>query len=111
MACIEYSRVGIRNELFDSEEGRIKIIERILKGLGYEDVQSTEQIPGQCKRLVIGNYRGKDGSTYGVFVDYVDKESGTHIEISTTVRERAEEIKERIGATFPNIECRIENSC
>jgi hypothetical protein len=111
MSCNEYCRAELKKAWLDSEEGRVEVIKIILRGLRYEHVQSTEQIHGQCERLINGNYRGKDGFIHGVFANYVDKENGCYIKISAAENERAEEIRKKIKAALPNVECRIEDSC
>jgi len=109
MSCIEHSGRELRRLWINSKEGKTEIISRILKELGYENIQRTKQIPEQCEFLISGNYKGKDGFTYGVFANYNGKENEEYIEISTAENERTEEIKKRIKAVFPNVECRIKN--
>ena len=109
MSCGENFREELSRIWLESEEGRKKTIEGILRRLGYENVQSTKAIPGENVYLISGDYKREYNSTHGAFVSYLGKENGEHVEISAEKR-TAERIERMIKEELPQIDCKIEST-
>ena len=109
MTCIGHCEKGLIGIWLNSEKGKTLRMKIALKELGYENVRNTAPIPGENERLIIGNYKGKDKSTHGVFIGYFAKKNEERIEISAIGKERAEAIERRIKIIFPKIDCKLRN--